>query len=136
MAIASNSLAMLDWELVFTKAVRHIAIRALPNKAIVAIARKLLIAVWHVLNERASDKNAISEMVAFKLMVLSWKFSGQERGGLTSRQLVRYHLIRLKLGDDLPYLVTGKNQTPDGLSDVGFDSQASACADELISGEE
>jgi hypothetical protein len=69
MAIASNSLAMLDWELVFTKAVRHIAIRALPNKAIVAIARKLLIAVWHVLNERVSDKNAISEMVAFKLMV-------------------------------------------------------------------
>ena len=71
-AIARNSLAMLDWELVLTTAVRRIAIRALPNKAIVAIARKLLIAVWHVLSERASDKNAISEMVAFKLMVSSW----------------------------------------------------------------
>jgi len=70
--IASNSLAMLDWELVFTTAVRPIVIRALPNKASVAIANKLLIAVWHVLSERASDKNAISEMVAFKLMVSIW----------------------------------------------------------------
>jgi hypothetical protein len=51
---------MLDWELVFTTAVRPIVIRALPNKASVAIANKLLIAVWHVLSERASDKNAIA----------------------------------------------------------------------------
>jgi transposase len=78
------------------------------NKAIVAIARKLLIAVWHVLSERACDKNAVPEMVAFKLMVWSWKLSDQERGGLTSRQFIRYHLMCLNLGHDLPYLVTGK----------------------------
>jgi hypothetical protein len=33
----------------------------------------------------------------------------QERGGLTSRQFIRYHLLRLKLGEDLPYLITGKD---------------------------
>jgi len=33
----------------------------------------------------------------------------QERGGLTSRQFIRYHLMRLKLGGDLPYLITGKD---------------------------
>jgi hypothetical protein len=32
----------------------------------------------------------------------------QERGGLTSRQFIRYHLMRLKLEHDLPYLITGK----------------------------
>jgi hypothetical protein len=46
----------------------------------------------------------------------SWReassgFNGtlQERGGLTSRQFIRYHLMRLKLGEDLPYLITGKD---------------------------
>jgi hypothetical protein len=62
-----------------------------------------------VLAERATDKNAIPNMVAFKLMMWSWKLSDQERGGLTSRQFIRYHLMHLKLGEDLPYLITGKN---------------------------
>jgi len=39
------------------------------NQAIVAIARKLLVAVWHVLTERTTAKNAVPEMVTFKLMV-------------------------------------------------------------------
>jgi hypothetical protein len=67
------------------------------------------VAVWHVLTERTTDKNAVPEMVAFKLMVWSWKLSDQERGGLTGRQFIRYHLMRLKLGEDLPYLITGKD---------------------------
>ena len=33
--------------------------------------------------------------------------AGQERGGLSSRQFIRYHLMRLNLGHDLPYLITG-----------------------------
>lgn len=79
------------------------------NQAIVAIARRLLVAVWHVLSEWMTDKNAVPEMVAFKLMMWSWKLSDQKRGGLTTRQFVRYHLMRLKLGENLPYLITGKN---------------------------
>jgi hypothetical protein len=35
------------------------------NKAIVAIARKLLVVVWHVLTECAADRQANEEMVAF-----------------------------------------------------------------------
>jgi len=92
------------WKVQFDRLIR----RKPRNKAIVAIARKLLIAVWHVLSERAADKNAVPAMVAFKLMIWSWKLNDQERGGLTSRQFVRYHLMRLKLGEDLPYLITGK----------------------------
>ena len=64
--------------------------------------------MWYVLTGRATDKNAVPEMVAFKLMVWSWKLSDQERGGLTSRQFTRYHLMRLKLEHDLPDLITGK----------------------------
>jgi hypothetical protein len=47
-------------------------------------------------------------MIAFKLMIWSWKLNDRQRAGLTSRQFVRYHLMRLKLGEDLPYLITGK----------------------------
>ena len=46
-------------------------------------------------------------MVATKLMRWSWKLTNAERGGLTSRQFIRYHLMRLKLGDDLTHLKYG-----------------------------
>jgi transposase len=38
------------------------------NKAIVAIARKLLVAVWHVLIENCADRFADAEFVARKLL--------------------------------------------------------------------
>jgi len=68
---------------------------------IVAIARKLLVAVWHVLTERAADKHAEPVMVASKLMRWSWDLTPEQRGGLTSRQFIRYGLLHLQLGEDL-----------------------------------
>ena len=71
------------------------------NQAIVAIARRLLVAVWHVLTERATDRRADPDMVASKLMIWSWKLNDVQRGGLTSRQFVRYGLMRLKIGQEI-----------------------------------
>lgn len=75
--------------------------RMAASKAIVAIARRLLVVVWHVLTERAADRRADPDMVAFKLMVWSWKLNDLQRGGLTSRQFVRYGLMRLKIGQEI-----------------------------------
>lgn len=77
------------------------------NKAIVAVARKLLVVVWHVLTERAADRQAEPEMVAFKLMCWSWELDDVQRGGLTTRQFVRYHLLQLQLGTDLTHVHRG-----------------------------
>ena len=77
------------------------------NKAVVAIARRLLVAIWHVLTERAADQHAQPEMVATKLMRWSWQLTDEQRGGLTTRQFVRYHLMRLKLGEDLTHFRYG-----------------------------
>jgi transposase len=77
------------------------------NKAIVAIARQLLVVIWHVLTERAADQHANPDMVAFKLMTWSWKLSDEQRGGLTTRQFVRYQLLRLGLGHDLTHVLRG-----------------------------
>ena len=61
-----------------------------------------------VRSEQASDCHAVPEKVAFKLMIWAWKLTGEQRGGLTSRQFVRYGLLRLRLGDDLTHITTGK----------------------------
>lgn len=72
------------------------------HKAMVAIARKLLMVVWHVLNGRAEV-----EQVAFKLMIWGWKLSEEQRGGLTTRQVIRANLLRLRLGNELTQIVRG-----------------------------
>jgi transposase len=81
-------------------------------KAIVAIARKLLIVVWHVLMAKSADRRADSEQVAFKLMVWAWKLTDEQRGGLSSRQFIRAHLIRLGLGDELTHITRGGTRRP------------------------
>jgi transposase len=82
------------------------------HKAIVAIARKLLIVIWHVLLAKSADRRADAEQVAFKLMVWAWKLSDEQRGGLTSRQFIRAHLIRLGLGEDLTHITRGGTKRP------------------------
>ena len=81
-------------------------------KAIVAIARKLLIVVWHVLMAKSADRRADAEQVAFKLMVWAWKLTDEQRGGLSSRQFIRAHLIRLGLGDELTHITRGGTRRP------------------------
>jgi hypothetical protein len=78
----------------------------------VAIARKLLIVVWHVLIARSADQRADAEQVAFKLMVWAWKLSDEQRGGLSSRQFIRAHLIRLGLGAELTHITRGGTRRP------------------------
>jgi transposase len=78
-----------------------LAHRMKTNKAIVAIARRLLVVIWHVMTERVADRQADPEMVAFKLMKWSWSLNDLQRGGLTTRQFVRYQLMQLKLGEGL-----------------------------------
>ena len=75
-----------------------------PTKAIVAIARKMLVVIWHVLHEQAADTHADADLVAFKFMVWSWKLTDEQRGGLTTRQFIRYQLLRLQLGNDLTHV--------------------------------
>lgn len=77
------------------------------HKAIVAVARQLLVVLWHVLTERATDRHADPEMVAFKFMAFAWKLTLAQRGGLTTRQYVRYQLMHLGVGHDLTHVVRG-----------------------------
>lgn len=91
------------WRVEFERLTRRLP----PAKAIVALARKLLVVIWHVLTEQTADIHANPDLVAFKMMVWSWKLTDAQRGGMTTRQFVRYQLLRLKLGEHLTHVVRG-----------------------------
>lgn len=77
------------------------------NKAAVAIARKLLVAVWHILIKREVDRHAIVDKVAFKYMMWSWKVGKERRSGMSTRQWARYHLMKLGLAEDMDRITRG-----------------------------
>ena len=82
------------------------------NKAAVAIARKLLVAVWYILTERTADRHADPDKVAFKYIMWSWKLDDAKRNGMSTRQWTRYHLMRLQLGEDLTHITRGGHRYP------------------------
>jgi transposase len=71
------------------------------RSAIVAIARKLLVAVWHVLTEQQANTNAQVQAVARKL--LNWiSYHGMIPGQHRDRLLLLYqHLDELGLSEEL-----------------------------------
>jgi transposase len=82
------------------------------NKAIVAIARKLLVAVWHVLTKQATDRFAEPERVARKFAHFSAKLGKANRpDGQTTARYVRMQLDRLGIGSELSTIALGKQVT-------------------------
>jgi transposase len=76
-----------------------------PNQAIVVIARKLLIAIWHVLSKEETDLHATEEDLAYKMLLLSWSLSEDVRMGLTYKQFAKYALMKLGVETDITRFV-------------------------------
>ena len=76
-----------------------------PNQAIVVIARKLLVAVWHVLTKEETDLHASEEDLAYKMLVLSWDLDESVRMGLTYKQFAKYALLKLGIETDITRFV-------------------------------
>jgi len=76
-----------------------------PNQAIVVIARKLLIAIWHVLSKEETDIHASEEDLAYKMLLLSWSLSEEVRQGLTYKQFAKYALMKLGVEADITRFV-------------------------------
>lgn len=83
------------------------------NKAIVAIARKLLVAVWHVLSEGCADRFAEPDMLARKLLQHAYRLGQDNRpDGQPAAGYVREQLDRLGLGADLREIRWGQRTIP------------------------
>jgi transposase len=72
------------------------------NKAIVAIARKLLVAVWYVWHDEQADRHAVPQIVARKFLAHAYRLGPERRAaGQSTAAYAREQLDRLGLGMDL-----------------------------------
>ena len=77
------------------------------NKAIVAIARRLLVSIWHILTKREPYRHFDEETIAYKMLIWSWAMDEKSRDGMTPQQFAKYGLLRLGIGQDLERIVRG-----------------------------
>jgi transposase len=84
---------------------KHLHRMRKPNQAIVVIARKLLVAIWHVLSKEETDIHASEEDLAYKMLLLSWSLSEDVRQGLTYKQFAKYALMQLGVETDITRFV-------------------------------
>ncbi len=77
------------------------------NKAIVAIARRLLVSIWHILTKREPYHHFDEETIAYKMLIWSWAMDEKSRDGMTPQQFAKYGLLRLGIGQDLERIVRG-----------------------------
>ena len=84
---------------------KHLKRMRKPNQAIVVIARKLLIAIWHVLSKEETDIHASEEDLAYKMLLLSWSLKEDTRRGLTYKQFAKYALMKLGVETDITRFV-------------------------------
>ena len=76
------------------------------RKAIVAIARKLLVVIWHVLAHRRVDRQADPERVVRYFLAWGRQAKALARLGLKASQFARQQLDILGIGQQLPALIT------------------------------
>jgi len=79
-----------------------------PNQAIIVIARKLLVAVWHVLSREETDVHASEEDLGYKMLLWSWSLNDNVRMGLTYKQFAKYALMKLGVENDITRIVRKK----------------------------
>lgn len=78
------------------------------NKALVAIARKLLIAVWHILTEKEVDRFAVPEKVAATFFAHAYRVGVRNLpDGMSALQYTRHHMDQLGIGRNLTRLRWG-----------------------------
>jgi hypothetical protein len=90
------------WKAQYEKYLRRLRKK---NQAIVVIARKMLVAIWHVLSKEETDEHASEEDLAYKMLLLSWSLNENIRKGLTYKQFAKYALMRLGVEKDITRFV-------------------------------
>jgi transposase len=80
---------------------QRLADRVGRQKAIVAIARKLLVVIWHVLSAKVADRQAEPQQVARFFIRWGRQLRVKTTMGLKASEFARQYLDRLKLGQEL-----------------------------------
>jgi transposase len=75
------------------------------NEAIVAIARKLLVVIWHVLTKGEPHRHSTEEDLAYKMLIWSQRMDEKALRGMTRQQFAKYGLLRLGKGIHLTRII-------------------------------
>jgi len=75
------------------------------NTAIVAIARKLLVSIWHMLTKGEPHCHSTEEDLAYKMLIWSQRMDEEALRGMTRQQFAKYGLLRLGKGVHLTRIV-------------------------------
>lgn len=95
------------WKMVYERQSQHIG----RQKTIVAIARKLLVTVWHVLSRQEADRFADHHQVATALFAFAHKVRVQNLSdGQSALQFTRNQLDRLKIGQEISQIPWGSRK--------------------------
>lgn len=78
-----------------------------PNQAIVAIARKLLVTLWYLLNNQTTYNHSSDEDLAYKMLTWAWHMDKSALRGMTNQQFAKYGLLQLGRGEHLTRIVKG-----------------------------
>ena len=92
-AIRSNSRWRAEYE--------ELCKRKHQNQAIVAIARKLLVTLWYLLNRQEAYNHSNEEDLAYKMLTWAWHIDKRALNGMTNQQFAKYGLLRLGKGEHL-----------------------------------
>lgn len=90
----------VHWKRRFDHLCKHLS----KEQAITAVARQMLVVVWHVWHDREPDQHTDAVTVARKMM--TWARDGGKamREGMPSAQFVRQQLDQFGIGQDLTVL--------------------------------
>jgi transposase len=81
------------------------------SKAIVAVARKMLVAIWYILTDGVVDIHADPEQVARAFFTHAYKLGIENLpDGLSAREYVRFQLDNLGIGQELTHFMRSKKK--------------------------
>jgi len=80
------------------------------NRAIVAIARKLLVTVWYVLARKVADRFTEPEKVSEKMLRFAYEVGKENRSGKSAAQFARERMDTLGLGSELTSIPWGSKK--------------------------
>lgn len=100
-ALIEASWAAVNFDPYWKSEFDRLSQRLVPGKAIVAIARRLLVVLWHVLSKRQSYRHTADEKIAVKMMLWSEKVRKHNRQAAATRLFVRRRLMTLGVGKNL-----------------------------------
>jgi hypothetical protein len=73
----------------------------------VAIAHKLLVTIWYLLNRQEVYKKSSEEDLAYKMLTWAWHMDRSALKGMNNQQFAKYGLLRLGKGEELTRITHG-----------------------------